>query len=235
MTASIIVVDATHWLPDGDLPYDGPNELFRNALRMAQCIEYGGPLPQKHIVPTMIACRRRPERTACRGTMMVLKTERDELYVMCPVCKSEEFLITNWQGTPWAEGPPHPIPIETDPFAAIDDDDEGAEETQTSLIAADGTLDIEVLRARIAIADSPNAVIEQVLAAARPANQSAAEDLVSAVVSLWNSTPRPELGGRSPADVYEADRRPATSDKVGRNQPCPCGSGLKYKRCCGAH
>ena len=23
-------------------------------------------------------------------------------------------------------------------------------------------------------------------------------------------------------------------DKVGRNDPCPCGSGLKYKRCCGA-
>lgn len=22
--------------------------------------------------------------------------------------------------------------------------------------------------------------------------------------------------------------------KVGRNQPCPCGSGKKYKRCCGA-
>jgi preprotein translocase subunit SecA len=22
--------------------------------------------------------------------------------------------------------------------------------------------------------------------------------------------------------------------KVGRNDPCPCGSGLKYKRCCGA-
>ena len=21
--------------------------------------------------------------------------------------------------------------------------------------------------------------------------------------------------------------------KVGRNAPCPCGSGLKYKRCCG--
>ncbi|MDQ3453186.1 MAG: SEC-C metal-binding domain-containing protein [Actinomycetota bacterium] len=23
-------------------------------------------------------------------------------------------------------------------------------------------------------------------------------------------------------------------DKVGRNDPCPCGSGLKYKRCHGA-
>jgi hypothetical protein len=24
------------------------------------------------------------------------------------------------------------------------------------------------------------------------------------------------------------------SQKIGRNQPCPCGSGKKYKRCCGA-
>jgi preprotein translocase subunit SecA len=21
--------------------------------------------------------------------------------------------------------------------------------------------------------------------------------------------------------------------KIGRNQPCPCGSGTKYKKCCG--
>jgi len=21
--------------------------------------------------------------------------------------------------------------------------------------------------------------------------------------------------------------------KIGRNEPCPCGSGLKYKKCCG--
>lgn len=26
---------------------------------------------------------------------------------------------------------------------------------------------------------------------------------------------------------------PATSNKVGRNEPCPCGSGNKYKKCCG--
>ncbi len=24
----------------------------------------------------------------------------------------------------------------------------------------------------------------------------------------------------------------AMSSKTGRNEPCPCGSGLKYKRCC---
>ena len=25
----------------------------------------------------------------------------------------------------------------------------------------------------------------------------------------------------------------AVEEKVGRNEPCPCGSGKKYKKCCG--
>ena len=29
-------------------------------------------------------------------------------------------------------------------------------------------------------------------------------------------------------------RKPATAEKIGRNDPCPCGSGKKYKKCCGA-
>jgi preprotein translocase subunit SecA len=29
-------------------------------------------------------------------------------------------------------------------------------------------------------------------------------------------------------------RGPVQSDKVGRNDPCPCGSGKKYKKCHGA-
>ncbi len=32
---------------------------------------------------------------------------------------------------------------------------------------------------------------------------------------------------------YNEDHR-AVSTKVGRNDPCPCGSGKKYKKCCGA-
>ncbi len=27
--------------------------------------------------------------------------------------------------------------------------------------------------------------------------------------------------------------KPVVSTKVGRNEPCPCGSGRKYKKCCG--
>ena len=32
----------------------------------------------------------------------------------------------------------------------------------------------------------------------------------------------------------EPDQQPASTSKVGRNDPCPCGSGKKYKKCCGA-
>lgn len=34
------------------------------------------------------------------------------------------------------------------------------------------------------------------------------------------------------AITHEPIRR--EGDKVGRNDPCPCGSGRKYKKCCGA-
>jgi len=41
----------------------------------------------------------------------------------------------------------------------------------------------------------------------------------------------------SPPDTRQASTRPSR-DKTrylgtGRNEPCPCGSGKKYKRCCG--
>ena len=29
-------------------------------------------------------------------------------------------------------------------------------------------------------------------------------------------------------------RKPVSVTKIGRNDPCPCGSGKKYKKCCGA-
>ncbi len=47
----------------------------------------------------------------------------------------------------------------------------------------------------------------------------------------------PSVGGEAPRAVpLAAPPRPAprtaTGDKVGRNDPCPCGSGKKYKKCC---
>ncbi len=42
-----------------------------------------------------------------------------------------------------------------------------------------------------------------------------------------------------PEDISDLERllnppKPIESKKVGRNDPCPCGSGKKYKKCCGS-
>ncbi|GEM_PF-421631 len=59
----------------------------------------------------------------------------------------------------------------------------------------------------------------------------------------WMETPRDAFGGKTPQQYMEENpdvksgikmgtyRREAP--KVGRNDPCPCGSGKKYKKCCG--
>jgi preprotein translocase subunit SecA len=46
--------------------------------------------------------------------------------------------------------------------------------------------------------------------------------------------PRPQRVMTSHGDAQEASVTQATGDKIGRNAPCPCGSGRKYKKCHGA-
>jgi uncharacterized protein YecA (UPF0149 family) len=65
--------------------------------------------------------------------------------------------------------------------------------------------------------------------------------------------PRWDLKGHSPTEAFEMgiklpkekEYKPESfiesndipfvnaSPKIGRNEPCPCGSGKKYKNCCG--
>ena len=43
-------------------------------------------------------------------------------------------------------------------------------------------------------------------------------------------------GGKMPKNTKKVGNTIVRSgEKVGRNDPCPCGSGLKYKKCCGAN
>ena len=37
----------------------------------------------------------------------------------------------------------------------------------------------------------------------------------------------------APIDTQPVRNEPVRVTKIGRNEPCPCGSGLKYKKCCG--
>jgi len=62
---------------------------------------------------------------------------------------------------------------------------------------------------------------------------------------LINNTGQWFLKGHTPAELFEREReslQPAASTevfdlrtgrKIGRNDPCPCGSGKKFKKCCG--
>ena len=53
--------------------------------------------------------------------------------------------------------------------------------------------------------------------------------------SKWGSSVNQEAMIQEAIREAEAERRrPVTRQKVGRNEPCPCGSGRKYKKCCGA-
>ncbi len=54
----------------------------------------------------------------------------------------------------------------------------------------------------------------------------------------WISTPRTAFNGKTPSDMLSATQEKVEtvryqSPRVGRNDPCPCGSGKKYKKCCG--
>jgi hypothetical protein len=74
------------------------------------------------------------------------------------------------------------------------------------------------------------------------ANQQQMMQQLGDIEKKWMRTPREKLGGLTPEEYKEQnpDVEKSTvqtyrreSPKVGRNDPCPCGSGKKYKKCHG--
>jgi len=80
------------------------------------------------------------------------------------------------------------------------------------------------------------------------------QQLTAKIMELYNNTRQWVLKGHTPNELFQEERKylkplPAepfkigqlnskvidlsTRTKVGRNDPCPCGSGKKYKKCCG--
>ncbi|GEM_PF-6177802 len=49
---------------------------------------------------------------------------------------------------------------------------------------------------------------------------------------LWDHVPRPEQGYRPFGTPRRSPAGGVPGSTPGRNDPCPCGSGLKYKKCC---
>ena len=80
------------------------------------------------------------------------------------------------------------------------------------------------------------------------------QHLTDKIMELYNNTRQWVLKGHTPNELFQEERKhlkslPAepfeivrpdlkviempTRTKVGRNDPCPCGSGKKFKKCCG--
>jgi preprotein translocase subunit SecA len=63
-----------------------------------------------------------------------------------------------------------------------------------------------------------------------------ASTTIDALEKEFHRKKQRELDAASRAGAGEAGQptQRRTGEKVGRNDPCPCGSGKKYKKCCGA-
>ena len=57
-----------------------------------------------------------------------------------------------------------------------------------------------------------------------------AEYLIYITTMGWNILRRKE---KRNSKAYKESNIVRNLDKVGRNDVCPCGSGKKYKKCCG--
>jgi len=98
--------------------------------------------------------------------------------------------------------------------------DRADEETQSSLTFLIALQDINVGKSPF-----PDDVIDEI--------DLKAPDLIPNCVATILHQSRPELAGAVAANLpgmpHKAPPRP------GRNDPCSCGSGRKYKQCCGRH
>lgn len=54
------------------------------------------------------------------------------------------------------------------------------------------------------------------------------------LVGAEKAQPKDRLADAQTSQGEQVERQPRrVGEKVGRNDPCPCGSGKKYKKCCG--
>ena len=235
----VTIVNPHHWLADdGRLPADP--KLRARVLRVAQFIEYGGTLLPAQGRQTLLTCRKRPGRVPCGGLMMVLKQSDDALLSFCPMCNEDEYLIYEWEDTVWADGPAEPFDVRDQvavqgPEPRALTESERAEVMARALSLLGSPLSVTEVRKQIAGAQMPSEVIPWIMASlAGPPTQSLVERFIPAFMDFWNDVvaalpPKPWPDAPPSASMPSSA---VASSKVGRNAPCPCGSGKKYKRCC---
>ncbi|ACB86123.1 SEC-C metal-binding domain-containing protein [Natranaerobius thermophilus] len=76
-------------------------------------------------------------------------------------------------------------------------------------------------------------------------SEEQAQEVMQLVIDLSNNTRLWEHNGHTPSELHQKkdkfqkkhipnqkNKPRRVGKKIGRNEPCPCGSGKKYKKCC---
>jgi preprotein translocase subunit SecA len=94
----------------------------------------------------------------------------------------------------------------------------------------------QLMRVEIMQAPAPEEQAELPYMEAHKVDPTTGEDeMALADIPLAPAAPGPGNGARAARATGPDPNNPATWGKVGRNQPCPCGSGKKYKHCHGRY
>jgi len=98
----VLITDLRHYLtPDLRIPSDLPGPVLRLARFQGAIVEWVTIWNLMAPVDTNVACRRRPGRRPCPGTVQAAAVEDATVVAwICPVC-GDAGRITGWQGTPW--------------------------------------------------------------------------------------------------------------------------------------
>ena len=103
------------------------------------------------------------------------------------------------------------------------------------------TTAIDTIRGLLTSPETPAAVrlraAQTVLDAGnrRPASDAPKFNPVAEAAAVESIVGPPAENVQQHSTLFNTSERtlPATFNNVGRNEPCPCASGLKFKRCCG--
>jgi hypothetical protein len=80
---------------------------------------------------------------------------------------------------------------------------------------------------------SPAEVVEFLVKSGLEFDLDKMNAMLAFVMDAANHVPRWTNSGWSAMELSKKRHEPTKPKKIGRNEPCPCGSGKKYKNCCG--
>ena len=130
----------------------------------------------------------------------------------------------------------HPIPpLNLDEYWSIRV--RGAEEEDMAcamrLTGLDERWTVEEVQQLMNEATSISVAFEHVLGDFEFPTENGTREFFRLFAELWNATPRAEFEGLTPEEMNEIRGVNDVFQNAGRNDPCPCGSGRKFKKCHG--